>query len=119
MRTIIVALAIGAAVFMLRDFLFHERNLDDRKKYWEKEISISLKPGSSKEELLAFANTHRQKLHCYQNYKYEDQCGFNDSESSGGTSSHPLQLAVIFAIKDDKLVSHQLLPTPADAPGKL
>ncbi len=111
----VFVLAAGAA-FVLRDFLFTGRNIDERKEYWGKEISTSLKAGSSKEELLAFAKAHGQNLNCYQNFNQEDQCDFTDVNSIGGTSSRPVKLAVIFAIKDEKLVSHQITTTLANSP---
>ena len=114
-QIVVGALVVGIAVFILRDFLFQGRNFDERKKYWDGEISTSIKIGSSSnEELSAFANNHGQKLHCYQNYNREDLCDFNDSESIGGTSSRPMKLAVIFAIKENKIVSYQFVPTAAN-----
>ena len=113
-QIVVGVLAVGVAVFLLRDFLFQGRNFDERKEYWESEISNSIIMGSSSsEELSSFANNHGQKLHCYQNYNREDKCDFNDSESIVGTSSRPMKLAVIFAIKEKKIVSYQFVPTAA------
>ena len=111
---VIGAVVAGVAVFIFRDFLFHEVNFDERKEYWEGEISASIKIGSStNEELSSFAKKHGQKLDCYQDHNRENRCDFIDSESIGGMSSHPMKLAVIFAIKENKIVSYQFAPTAA------
>lgn len=118
MRLSIIAtavLATAAALYISRQFAADGRNIDARTAYWEKELTASLKPGSSKEELDAFAKAHGEILSCYQNYSREDQCDFTDSKSAGGSSSKPMKLALIFKIKDGKLISHELTPTLASA----
>jgi hypothetical protein len=93
-----------------------DRNIDERTKYWEKEISANLKAGATKAELESFFKTRGENLHCYQNYAREDLCDVTDNQSKGGFSNKPMKLAVILKMKDDKFVSHSFTTTPADAP---
>ncbi len=86
-------------------------NIDEREKNWTEQISGSLKLGDTREVLEAFTKTHGQRLNCYQNYKKEDQCDFDDNQSRGGTTNRPVQLAVIFIIKNNKVFSHQFTTT--------
>jgi len=91
-------------------------NIDKRQKYWEEQLSGVLNTGASKEELEAFTDSHGQILKCYQNYKKEDQCAFDDNQSLGGTTNIPMRLAVIFILKDNKIASHQFTTSPANQP---
>ena len=108
-----VAIAAVVAIFIARG-MSGGTNIDKRQKHWEKEISEGLKTGATKEELQAFASGHGQTLNCYQNYKREDQCDFDDNQSLGGPRNMPMRLAVIFAIKDNKVTSHQFATAPAN-----
>lgn len=93
-----------------------ERSIDQREKYWAAEIPQFLPVGSSKEDLEEFVRSRGQNLHCYQNYDTkQDQCDFADNQTMGGTSNLPMRLAVIFMLKDDRVVSHQFTTTPANA----
>lgn len=89
------------------------RNVDERKAYWEKEIAASLKPGSTRAELEAFAKDRGQPLECFQNYRREDVCSIEDKQSAGGTANRPTRLLVLFTLKDGKLVSHEISMTQA------
>jgi hypothetical protein len=93
-----------------------DRNIEERTKYWEKEMAVGLKSGATKAEMELFFKTRGEKLDCYQNYAREDQCDITDNQSKGGFSNKPMKLAVILKMKDDKFVSHSFTTTPADAP---
>lgn len=110
-----VAIAAVVAIALARG-MSGGTNIDKRQKYWEKEISEGLNTGATKEELQAFASRHGQTLKCYQNYRREDQCDFDDIQSLGGSRNMPLRLAVIFAIKDNKVTSHEFATAPANKP---
>ncbi len=108
-----VAVAAVVAITIARG-MSGGTNIDKRQKHWEKEIAEGLKSGATREDLQAFASGRGQTLDCYQNYKREDQCSFDDNQSLGGSRNLPLRLAVIFAIQDDKVASHQFATTPAN-----
>lgn len=111
----VVLMTVGA-VFIARS-ISTGSNIDKREKYWKEEISKSIHIGTSKDELEIFAKSHGQALHCYQNYNTkENQCDFDDNQSFGGTTRLPMRLAVIFTIKNDKVISHQLTTTLANKP---
>jgi hypothetical protein len=112
----IIVLATAAALYMAREFAADGRNIEERTAYWEKELSASLKPGASREDIEAFATAHGEQLDCYQNYDREDKCDFTDSKSAGGSSGHPMKLTIIFTLKEGRLVSHELTTTLANAP---
>ena len=111
---VFIVLGVGAAVFILRDFIFHGNNMNERKEYWEREIAASLKPGSPKEELEAFASKNGLVLDCYQSYGGGDRCDFQDQESTGGTSSHPMKLLAVFTLQDGVIAAHELTVAPAN-----
>jgi hypothetical protein len=93
-----------------------DNNMKDREKYWENEISTTLKVNASQAELELFLLAHSQKMDCYQNYEKEDICDFTDSQSKGGFKNKPLKLAVMFKMVDEKVVSHSYIPTNANVP---
>jgi hypothetical protein len=109
-------LTIALAVLLAGCNAKTDRNIDERTKYWEKEISAGLKAGAGKSEMESFFLTRGEKLDCYQNYAREDQCDITDNQSKGGFSNKPMKLAVILKIKDGKFVSHSFTTTPANAP---
>jgi hypothetical protein len=112
---LITSVAIAAVLaFVIARGMSSGTNIDKRQKYWEKEIPPALKAGATKEELQAFASSHGQALRCYQNYKREDQCSFDDNQSLGGTRNLPMRLAVVFAMKDSKVTSQEFGITPAN-----
>jgi hypothetical protein len=88
-------------------------NIDKREKYWEEQISKTLKTGATKEELKDFVTSRGQSLNCYQNYDTkQDECDFEDMESKGGTRSMPVRLVVTFSIKDGLTTSHKIATKP-------
>lgn len=113
------ALMILSVVFFVAVVMWFARgmssgtNLDKREKYWEKELAGGFKAGSTKDELQAFAQKHGETVRCYQNGNREDECAFTDPESYGGSSNIPLKLAVLFLMKNDKVVSWQFARIPA------
>ncbi|MEY4730960.1 MAG: hypothetical protein RL020_2118 [Pseudomonadota bacterium] len=111
----IVGLIVLAALFMSRGFL-NKRNIDEREKYWKKEIFANLKVGATKVQMEEFLKSRGENLHCYQNYSKEDMCDVTDKLSFGGTSSKPMKLAVIFKMKDDKMISYSFTTTLANQP---
>jgi hypothetical protein len=82
-------------------------NIEERKAYWGKEIASSLKAGASADEIKDFAKARGQFVECYQNYQRENNCSFGDSQSIGGTRTHPVRLSVIFKMDKDVLTSHE------------
>ena len=93
-RTFLIAFVAIAAVVALSiaRSMSGGTNIDKRQKHWEKEISGGLRTGATLEELQAFASGHGQTVHCYQNYKSEDQCDFEDNQSFGGSRNIPMRL---------------------------
>jgi hypothetical protein len=87
-------------------------NIEEREKYWKREIAEGVKPGATKQELEAFASKHGETLHCYMNGKRQDVCDIRDSQSRGGSRNLPMQLGAFFVMKDDKVVSHELDTAP-------
>ena len=112
---IFVVIAAVIAVVLARG-MSSGTNIESRQKHWEKQIAEGLKTGATKAELEAFAKSRGQTLNCYQNYKREDQCDFEDGESAGGSRNHPMKLAVIFVMKDNKVASHQFTTAMANKP---
>jgi hypothetical protein len=115
-RALLITLVAIAAVlaFVFVRGMSSGTNIDKRQKYWEKEIPAGLKNGATKEELSAFAGSHGQTLRCYQNYKKEDQCSFDDNQSLGGSRNLPMRLTVAFTMKGDKVTSQDFGITPAN-----
>jgi len=107
-----IAVSTVVAISIARS-VSKESNIDERKKYWVQQMSGTLNVGATLEELETFTKSHGQTLNCYQNYNKEDQCDFDDNQS---TSNRPMRLAVIFAIKDNKIASHQFTTSPAIQP---
>jgi hypothetical protein len=116
MRRVLLAIVVAAAAvyaFTLVRSTVPGSNIDERQKYWAGQIARSLAPGAPTDDLRAFAKAHGQDLRCYQNYRKEDQCSFDDGQSRGGTSNLPVRLAVIFSMRDNKVVSHQFTTAAA------
>ena len=104
---IVVAIVAAGIAFMIVRGMSGGTNIEAREKHWKKVIAEGLKPGATKEELEAFARAHGQTLKCYTNAKREDQCDFDDDQSSGGSRNMPMRLAVIFVLRNNKVASHQ------------
>jgi hypothetical protein len=109
---IVVNVAIaGVLAFALARVMSGGTNIDQREKYWAKEVATAgLKPGASKEDLERFAQAHGEgPLHCYQNGRRNDVCDFGDRDSHGGSRNHPMKLFVVFTMKDGKMASHEFV----------
>ena len=89
-------------------------NIEEREKYWAKEISEGLKAGATTEELKRFANYRGQVVRCRQGNSKEGECGFEDNQSRGGTRSIPMRLSVTFTMKDDAIASHKFETIPIE-----
>lgn len=112
--TFVVLGTIGAV--LLARSIGGGSNIEQREHYWKEEIAKSINMETSTDKLELFAKNKGQTLHCYQNYKREEQCSFDDYQSLGGTSKTPMRLAVIFTIENGKVISHQFTTTSTDTP---
>lgn len=108
-KGLLIAVAVLAAIgaFAISRGMSGGTNIGEREKYWQGRITEGAKPGTTQGDLQAFAEANGQRLRCYQNAKREDECEFRDRESRGGSRNLPMQLAVTFAMKDGKVVSHR------------